>query len=46
MSTALPQRETRTCMPSLYQLVSCSRSHALCSRWRKAVDVEGDYVKK
>jgi len=28
-STALRQRETRTCMPSLYQLVSCSRGHAL-----------------
>jgi hypothetical protein len=29
MSTALRQRETRTCMPSMYQLVSSSRSHVL-----------------
>jgi len=28
-STVLRQCETRACMPSLYQLVSCSRSHVL-----------------
>jgi hypothetical protein len=33
-STALRQRETRACMPSLYQLVFCSRSHVLTDcRW-------------
>jgi len=31
-STALHQRETSACMPSLYQLVSCSRDHVLTAR--------------
>jgi len=31
---ALHQRETRACMPSLYQLVSCSHSHVLTARSR------------
>jgi hypothetical protein len=31
-STALRQRETRACMPSMYQFVSCSRSHVLTVR--------------
>ena len=29
---ALRQRETRECMPLLYQLISCSRSHVLAAR--------------
>jgi hypothetical protein len=31
-STALRQRKTRACIPSLYQLVSCSRSHVITAR--------------
>jgi hypothetical protein len=32
MFTALRQRETRECMPFLYQLVSCSCIHVLTAR--------------
>ena len=32
MSTALRQRETNACIPSLHQIVSCSRSHVLTAR--------------
>jgi hypothetical protein len=50
MSMALRQCETRACKASLYQLVSYSRSqegmHALVSHWRRAIDVDGDYVEK
>jgi len=31
-SAALRQRETRACMPSLYQLISYSRNHVLTAR--------------
>jgi hypothetical protein len=56
-STAIRHGETRACMPSLsvrtwLRLREQERSwyregmHVLVSRWRMAVDVDGDYVEK